>query len=236
MKHLIKYIALFVLSLLTIAWARAPLSEIIFSADTVLTSSIEIPIGKTCTINPGVTLKFAGYHALVVRGLLIARGTTDRPILITSIGRERGSMEKPGWQGIQIVDSTAHAFIGHLRCEGAYRTMVWGGRFTADSCEFAGNHYAIYCAKKAVVNIKGCRIYRNAYGIVADNTMPLLLDNIITENRVGLSLILAGKTVLGKNIIEGNNINIQYQDWNGSKDNGDTLSLEHLWELMNQLY
>lgn len=208
--------------------------EIVFSADTTLDTDVVIDSNATCTIEPGVNITFSGYHRFRIRGLFIAEGTAEEPILITAAGRPRGSRAEPAWGGLEIVGPNAYAKCRHCRIEGAFRNLIWESRAIFDSCTFVGNHYGLYCAKKATPHVTDCRFYRNAYGIATDLAAPLLLDNVITENVVGVYLQLSSKGIVGRNTISGNETNIRFEKALG-KDKS-SLSVHYLWKLMSQLY
>jgi parallel beta-helix repeat protein len=224
---------LLLMSLISLASAKDE-SRIQISKDTVFSNDIEIPFGSTIVISPGVKIQFDGYRTIIIKGLIIAQGTGDAPILFTSIDRVRGSREKPGWKGFEIAGKDAQGLFLHCRFEGAFRNLVWGSAPSFDSCEFAGNHYALYCTNKAMPNIKNCKFYRNTYGVASDYASPLMNGNTITENNIGLYLQLSSSALAGKNIISENEVNIRSEDAFGS--NNSSLSMQHLWELMLQLY
>lgn len=209
-------------------------STIVFDKDTVLNSTVEVAEDVTCVIKPGVILRFGGYHRFIVNGLLIAEGTKDNPILITGVDRARGSTEPPCWQGFEIRGDKADAVFKYCRIEGAYRNFIYDTRPTIKQCEFVGNHCALYCSNKAAPHIKNNKIYRNKYGIVADFASPMILDNVITENVVGILMMRSSRLIAGRNVVEKNKKDIYSEESFG--ENYDAVSLKYIWDLMNQLY
>ncbi len=205
-----------------------------FDHDTILTNSVEVPENGTCVIKPGVSIRFSGYFRFVVKGLLIAEGTKEKPILITGVGRTRGSTEKPCWQGLEIRGEKADAVLRYCRIEGAYRNFIFGSKPSIKSCEFVGNHCAIYCSNKSAAHIKKNKIYRNKYGIVADFASPMILDNVITDNIVGILMMRSSRLIAGRNVVSGNKKDIYSEKSFG--ENHDAISLKYIWDLMNQLY
>lgn len=206
----------------------------VVDSELVITYSVVIPQGKTLIIKPGVKVIIDGYHSLTVRGLILAEGTTDMPIIFTALDRKTGSREPPEWKGIEIVGKKANGQFRHCRFEGAYRNLVWSSRPTFDSCDFTGNHYGIYCANRAVPHISNCRFFRNSYGIAADYAVPFLMNNIISENKIGMYLQLCSETVANRNRIVANEVNIYSE--NAFGNNRGSFSLQRLWDLMQQLY
>jgi nitrous oxidase accessory protein NosD len=202
--------------------------------DTLLSADLVVAENTTLIVKPGVVLRLEGYHAIIVRGVLICEGTREEPILITCAKRPRGATGKPCWQGLTIVGDKANALFRHCRIEGAYRTMISAASPVFDSCRIAGNHYGIYCTDRSKVHITNCRIYRNRYGIAADYASPMILDNVITENTVGVHLQLSSTLLAGRNLIEGNRHDIRSDDTFG--ENNDITTVKRLWDLMRQLY
>jgi parallel beta-helix repeat protein len=209
-------------------------SRYVVDSELVIAYSIVIPQGKTLIIKPGVKVIIDGYHSLTVRGLIIAEGTPDMPIIFTALDRKSGSREPPEWKGIEIVGKKASGQFRHCRFEGAYRNLAWSSSPSFDSCDFAGNHYGIYCADRAAPHIRNCRFLGNSYGIAADYAFPLLMNNIISENRIGMYLQLCSETVANKNRITANEVNIYSE--NAFGNNPGSFSLQRLWDLMQQLF
>lgn len=208
--------------------------RIVLANDTILSADMEIPYGTTLIIDAGVRIQFEGYRTVLIKGLIIAEGTESEPILFTAVDRASGSREKPAWKGFEIIGKESQCLFRHCRFEGAYRNLVWDSNPSFDSCEFTGNHYAVYCTRNAVPHIQNCRFTRNTYGIAADFASPLLVGNFISENNIGLYLQLSSKALANKNIITGNGTDIRSEDAFGS--NRNSFSMQHLWDLMRQLF
>jgi hypothetical protein len=207
---------------------------IVFKGDTVINSTVEIPASASCIIMPGTTIRFSGYYAFIVKGACVGSGTAARPIRFTGVGRERGSRERPCWAGLQISGAGASAVFRHCRIEGAFKNVAWESSPLFDSCEFAGNHYALYCAKKSSPHVRAGRFYRNTYGLIADFAAPLLTATTISENIVGVHLQPGSRFIAGNNVIINNETNI-LADSSLGKNNYD-FSTHYLWELMRQMY
>lgn len=208
--------------------------KIEITRDTILQQSIEIPFGTTLVIAPGVKVLFEGYHVLRVNGLIIAEGTPSEPVLFSGVDRETLSREKPVWKGIEIVGKNAHGHFRNCRFEGAYKNLIWESSPSFDSCQFTGNHYGLYCTKKAAPPVQNCRFNRNTYGIAVDFASPLLSGNIITENNVGLHLQLSSSVLAGKNLITGNGKDIHTESAFGPNNN--FMSMQRMWDMMRQLF
>lgn len=206
----------------------------VIDRDTTLAANFEVPESLTCTIKSGTTIRFGCYGKFIVRGLLIAQGTAADPITFTCLGRPHGAMLPPCWYGIFVTGKASHADFRNCRFEGMYRGLVWESSPLFDSCEFAGNHFALYCTKKASPLVRNCRFYHNVYGITADFATPLLRNNLVTANTIGVYLQVGSQPLAGPNTITGNETNIRTETATG----GDTtaFSMKYLWEIMNDLY
>jgi hypothetical protein len=229
-----KNICFFFLIILIFHQVFAKSPAIIFSHDTVISKNIEVPENSTYTIKPGVTIRFSGYCKFIVHGLLIAEGLENRPITFTCVDRPHGSVAEPCWYGLMIIGKNSHGLFRHCRWEGAYRNLVWESNPVFDSCEFVGNHCGLYCTKKAMPHVKNCRFYRNVYGIVADFANPLLLDNVISDNTIGIDVQIGSQLVSARNMIEHNQTNVRSEP--GLIGDTTASAMRNLWELMNQLY
>jgi hypothetical protein len=229
-KALFVILAICALAMPTLA-KKEPLA---ISRDTVFQNNFEVPESITCIIKPGISIRFTGYYKFVVRGLLIAQGTANQPITFSCAGRQHGAIAPPCWYGLIFMGKSAGAYLRNCRFEGMYQCLVWEASPVFDSCEFAGNHYALYCTKKASPHVKDCRFYRNVYGIVADNGVPVLLNNVITLNTVGICLEIGSQPIAGPNAIFDNTTNLKSET--ALKGDTASFSIQGLWELMNELY
>jgi hypothetical protein len=222
----------FIIATASITWPGT--RTMVIGRDTLLTSNFEVPESLTCTIKPGTTVRFACYGKFIVRGLLIAQGTATEPITFTCAGRSHGAMLPPCWYGIFVTGKSSHADFRNCRFEGMYRGLAYESAPLFDSCEFAGNHFALYCTKKASPIVKNCRFYHNVYGITADFATPLLKNNIVTQNTIGVYLQVGSLPLAGPNTIAGNETNIKVET--ALKGDTTAFSMKYLWELMNELY
>jgi hypothetical protein len=73
----------------TLAAARSPYT---------MTGDLVVGYGIKLTIEPGVTVRVLGNHALRVQGQLVAKGTRDRPIHLVSAA----GLQPDDWKGVQF--------------------------------------------------------------------------------------------------------------------------------------
>jgi hypothetical protein len=209
-------------------------SSFIISTDTILKNDLIISYGKTLVIKEGVTVRLDGYRSIVISGLLLASGTDLKPIVFTSVDRARGSAERPTWNGIEIRGKDAHARLRHCRFEGAFRNLVWEANAVFDSCKFAGNHYGVYAAKKAVPQIENCIFYRNTYAVASDFASPIIAGNTFTNNVIGIYQQLGSSAYVTRNVFSANQTDIKSEESLGK--NNSMLSTQHLWDVMRQCF
>lgn len=95
------------------------------SSPYVVTGDISIPRNQTLTIEPGVTVKFAGHFGLTVgyRATLLARGTEDDGIVFAAIDPNEG------WFGIRFINSSSEDALQYCTLEHARKPRTGGGSF-----------------------------------------------------------------------------------------------------------
>ncbi len=128
----------------------------------LVTRPIEVAVGATLTIQPGVIVKFAPSTGLTVRGTLVARGTADDVIHFTSQADDNvgGDLPQDGptlaaatdWAGIRFVGEASSAGVLE-HCE------VWYGG--------GGSGADVYC-NSASPSIAYCALEAAVYGLLCD--------------------------------------------------------------------
>jgi hypothetical protein len=122
--------------------------------------------GGTLTIEPGTQVKIAPGRNLKVRGLLIARGTTDEPIVFTKSGKEN-------WGNIIFADQSIDAVADQER---NYREGN-----VLEFCRIEKGKGVLI--ESASPFIKNCEIADNdGSGIVVRQGGPALIGNSIHHN------------------------------------------------------
>ena len=126
----------------------------------IVTGNVLVSEGVTLTIEPGVEVKFASGTGLQVNGTLVARGTSDSPIVFTS---NQASPTAGDWISIFFADPSTDA------------TYDANGNYTGGSileyCEVrygggSGSNGAVYIEKSAPY-INQCTITNSASNGVA---------------------------------------------------------------------
>lgn len=176
-----------------------------------VTSFLEVPEGVTLRLMPGTVLQFVfddrdgdgyGDNGLRVRGRIIAAGTEEEPVLLTSAEGE----PRPGdWEGLLLDESQENLFenctIEYARH--ALHTHFSSGRITKS---------------RLVRNIEGTRLgdsrFEISYSLIRDNESKGLNfracanhihHNTITANGTGVFLFETDtRSVMEMNNIHGN--------------------------------
>lgn len=211
--------------------ANNALTTLEISSDTTLCSNLIIDKNTVCILKPGITVRFDGYWGIQVRGKLIALGTADKPIVIKAIDWNRGS-EKANWRGIEIAGEKVEASLKFCRVEGAYRNLLQVSDVKIDSCGFSGNHYALYCEKKAQPQIRNTLFSNNNAAVTVHDAHPVLHSVTIRGNKIGLHCISDCAEISGKTIIKGNGTD-RLAD---SFDDPNASSPSRIWDLLLQLF
>jgi parallel beta-helix repeat protein len=146
----------------------------------IVESSVTVPKGKTLTITNGTTVKFAQEAGLLVDGSLYAEGQVNSAITISSNAQE----PKPGdWNGIVFSE-----FCLNSRME--YCVVDFHKRIFSRSDSLRITNSIIAEASEA--------------GFVCDSVAPVVEDNMITKNEVGIRCEGSASPNINHNAITAN--------------------------------
>ncbi|RII26168.1 MAG: hypothetical protein CXR31_10705 [Geobacter sp.] len=180
-----------------------------WEGDIVITGDVHVPEGVTLFITPGTTVRFrkiapdgdrnlfgveSPYYPqaeIIVTGRLVAKGTTERPILFTSA---EVNHEPADWGSLNFLGSKGNV-VEHCRIEYAYNGVhSHGGQVLVKDSTFVKNAVAISVKKEdAAVGTPG-------FGIPADITVT---GNLIEDNKGGINVRIS-KAKITSNTIRGN--------------------------------
>jgi hypothetical protein len=112
----------------------------------LVTGEIVVPPGETVFIEPGVIFLFKNFTGLLVQGTLLARGTSDEPIVFTSEndwaynGRLTIEPAPYDWNGITIYDNTSGTVFRHCKVQYTlFGINALTEQVLIDSCYFQQN-------------------------------------------------------------------------------------------------
>ena len=167
----------------------------------IIIDKITVEEGVVLTIEPGVVVKFDGYHRINVFGALVAKGNENR-ILFTS------NLESPSFGsyfGITfkencdddncVIDGVdiEYAFEG-VFCEGASPTI--------SNSTISTTYIGIECSQGSNPIITSNRISTERYGIYTSyDSNPLIKNNRLSDGDIGIKCVQANPTIVDNYII-----------------------------------
>jgi parallel beta-helix repeat protein len=176
----------------------------------VLLGDVIVPAGRTLTINKGVVLKGINYwNRLDIQGKMIANGTADSMITITSIKDDNfgGDTNKDGtttspnrydWGGILFETSSDSTSMlnycrikyGTLPSYGAAQIATLGAHPTISNCEIKDVVYGLIAYQTSRVKILNTTITNSQY-------TPIAMSVSADPTMSGLTFLNSGWTGLG---------------------------------------
>jgi len=140
-------------------------SDIIWSNKIILKGSIELPQSSTLSIAPGTIVKVQQGIELIVLGELTAEGTEERPIKFTADDPNAGNQY---WSGITLLNGSSSSF---------------------KYCEIENAEYAILYEdiESEDHTFENCLIKDNYTGIGVYSSSPVIKENIIRDNTIGIA-------------------------------------------------
>lgn len=150
----------------------------------LITGNINVSVGDTLTIEPGVTLFFNKNTSLNVQGNIIAEGTKDLPILFSAYSYN------DGWSGIKVENRYAKAEFKFCVVEDVYLTKE------------GQDKYGALAVINSLAVIKNC-IFRYNYtpyggGLCLITSNVIIVNNIIRNNDTnifGAAMYIEGSAV-----------------------------------------
>jgi parallel beta-helix repeat protein len=174
---------------------------------TVIADSVNIPVGRILTIQPGTKVKFNTGKMLVVAGKIIANGKSDSTISFTS---NSASPAAGNWNGIELQNtSSASSIINYCVIEYAggganaanifYKTGAPNINISNSIIQKSSNNGIN--PRSSSPRISNTQIRQNAgYGIFADLSLSYTIDSCaVSNNTVGGVLIGVNATAIIQN-------------------------------------
>ncbi|MCF7919645.1 MAG: right-handed parallel beta-helix repeat-containing protein [Candidatus Cloacimonetes bacterium] len=169
--------------------------------------NIEIAIGNTLTLEPGVRVDFMGSWSLLVLGTLHAVGTETDSIYFSS---GQFDPETGDWISISFEDSASiNNEISYARIDHNQHGIrsINGASVAISNVTICDNSYCgIYCAESAIVQITNAHLKgESEWGVICNNTSPEIINTVITDKNVGVyAYNCAAPVVEGCNIYNNN--------------------------------
>ncbi|MDA8169034.1 MAG: right-handed parallel beta-helix repeat-containing protein [Nitrospiraceae bacterium] len=213
---------------------------------------VRVPQGSRLIITPGTVVEFRkkdsshdgiGENGLLIQGIIIAKGTPEKPIFFRSAEEHRAMGD---WDSINIIDSDkAQNLIEYCQIEDAYRGLHFHFSNVAVANSVLKNNYRGIQFQESIVEIRDTRfldnksalqardseigfsgntIYRNYSGInIFRDTITFSGNSIIGNYRDGLK-VREGLPVVEGNLIEGNRFGLMIIDGAYGTYDGNVIS------------
>ena len=165
----------------------------------VIVGSIIVPDGTTLVIEPGVEVRFNLSESMSIYGTLVAEGTVDQRITVTS----NQQIPAPGdWHSIQFDGADPGCRMAHCDIRyGGYRTLgrgtikiiASGANVTFESTTIAKSGYVAFQCIQSAPTVTNCCIFDNANtAVYADSESQLEFTNNTVAFNTGAGLRLSG--------------------------------------------
>ncbi len=173
----------------------------------IVVGDIVVPAEGTLVVEPGTTVKFAGYYKFRVEGKLKASGDNDRKITFTS------GKDSPGpgdWAGIELAGSSSGEAISRCVVSFAHIAISLDGSGPVTIAEneiFKSRASGIICEKvNSSVLIEGNKIYGCVDGIVCrEEASPKISGNTVIDNSgVGILCKNSSRPMIEANFLSRN--------------------------------
>ena len=190
---------------------KSPLikGQVRWSGNIKVLGDVTVARGARLIIDPGTVIKFATQDLhksgtdptrceLIVKGTLFARGQIDKKIIFTSAAKQPKMHD---WYGIKILNFDQPAQFEYVVVEYAYNGFDIKKcnpliRYSQIRYNYnAGLRIAVRSRAKLIGNI----IQDNGYsGVICETAAePVLTDNVITKNQIGVIVFGTAKPNLG---------------------------------------
>ncbi|MFH1006910.1 MAG: right-handed parallel beta-helix repeat-containing protein [Candidatus Latescibacterota bacterium] len=191
-----------------VVYLSGNLSGTLSSGDVcIVTGDITVRSGDTLIIEPGVTVKFDGFYAFEINGLLKAVGTETDSILFTS---NQPTPQPRDWTWIRFNGSADDSSrVAYCRIEYAQSGIYcYFSSPTITNNTITGNNTGISCSSSSPTITDNTIAANGGYGIFCNSSSPTLTDNTITGNGVGGIYCWGNSSpTITNNTITGNNEN-----------------------------
>lgn len=174
----------------------------------IVTGDVTVPAGMTLTVDPGVLVRFdtapPASHSIVVLGTILAVGRSDLHIVLTS---NDPFPDRNDWVSIQFQRS-----VGSIV---EWTEFSWGST-TLDirqSSPRIANNSILESGLRAIQvigpnaeplienNVIATQLFNERTGIIIQDASPVIRNNNLTDNYVGIYVYLGGQPRISNNAI-----------------------------------
>jgi parallel beta-helix repeat protein len=195
-----------------------PAEPVTLSADVVWSGAVdvatEVVVGPEATllVLPGTIVRFAKQETegappakLTVRGVLVAQGTAQEPIVFTSSAQD----PRPGdWGGV-VFDQSSRRTSRLQSCRIEYATHGIAASMAAvtlEHCELRGNRIGLNAAQRLLGRMFDCVVEGNEVGLYFNQSQGFMVENsrIRRNAKGGAICVNASEPRIGRCSIEDN--------------------------------
>ncbi len=187
---------------------EALLGTIIWQKRIEVRGIIRVPERSRLIILPGTVIEFKkkdtnrdgiGENGLLIQGRIIAKGTSDNPIIFRSAEKNR---QMGDWDSINIMNSdTAQNLIEHCQIEDAYRGLHFHFSNVAVNQSVLRNNFRGIQFQESIVEIRGTDFYRNKSGLQARDSEILFSGNVLYQNYIGMNVLRNTISITGNSFV-----------------------------------
>jgi TonB family protein len=176
----------------------------------ILSGDVTVPKNSRLVIEPGTKVLFDSNvdltkggtdktrSEMIVRGTLIARGLPGRKITFSSNAE---SPRMGDWYSLQFLHLKGGTLLEYCVIEYAHNGLtIKNSKILVNNCEVRYNYHAgIRTEVKSTAEIKNSIISENGYaGLICElGAKPVLTDNLISSNRIGVVVFSLSQPNLG---------------------------------------
>lgn len=189
----------------TVLAERTITEDTVLRGTVVVRGSLVVAPQATLRLEPGTSLHFQRVGRsvqnprLVVQGRLVAAGTVQKQVVISSAFRD---VQAADWGGVLLLSTEKKNSLDHCRIEGAETGIE------ARYSQFSGRGLEVVRSREGVAlydsiaTLQAATISRCDVGLIATDSELDLRDTLCRENRIGISalrssLLIAAVTLRG---------------------------------------
>lgn len=161
-----------------------------------------VPVDSRLIILPGTIVEFSkkdtngdgiGENGLMLQGVLIAKGTAEKPIIFRSAEKKR---TKGDWDAVNIINSDGvRNIIEYIQFEDAYRGLHFHFSNAVVQHSVFRHNYRGVQFQESTVELRGNDFYANTSAIQARDSEIVFIGNQLRDNVFGANFLRAHLTI-----------------------------------------
>lgn len=179
------------------------LGTVIWKDRVIVNGIVRVPAKSRLIIMPGTVVEFTrndtnedgiGENGLLVMGMLVAKGTEEKPIIFRSAEK---NPQRGDWDSINIYTSDGFQnLIEYCQIEHAYRAVHLHFSNVVINNSILRDNYRALQFQESLVEVTGNDIYNNKSAMRARDSELVFLDNRVYDNYLGPYIFrITGKVI-----------------------------------------